>query len=94
MIQILRQLLSQILSDIDSGNSNISEQEEEKLITLLQELNQKLLSRTQSANYINKSTATFDNYVRKGLIPQGKKRQGWKELSWRKCDLDKFLKEK
>lgn len=32
------------------------------------------------------------NYINKGLIPKGRKRQGFKELSWNKSDLDKFIK--
>ena len=36
----------------------------------------------------------FDNYIRKGLIPKGHKRPGFKELSWNKYDLDKYLNEK
>lgn len=34
------------------------------------------------------SRATFDNYVRNGIIPKGIKRPGFKELSWDKKTLD------
>ena len=94
MIKLIRSILQQFIDDIDSGNSNINEQEQEKLLNLLLEFNQKELSKIESANYIGVSRATFDNYIDKGLIPKGHKRQGFKELSWNKCDLDKFLKEK
>ena len=94
MLKILRNLIQQILNDIDSGNSNINEQEQEELLNLLQKFNQKELSKLEAANYIGVCRATFDNYIDKGLIPKGHKRQGFKELSWNKCDLDKFLKEK
>ena len=32
------------------------------------------------------------NMVYKGLIPKGHKRQGFKELSWLKSDLDNYVK--
>lgn len=91
MIKILRDLLIKIVDDIDSGNSNISKGDQLKIINLIQEINSKELSKIESANYIGVSRATFDNYIKKGLIPEGKKRQGFKELSWNKTDLDKFL---
>ena len=58
---------------------------------MLQKINSKELSKVESAEYIGVSRATFDNYINKGLIPKGRKRQGFKELSWNKSDLDKFL---
>ena len=90
MIKILRDSLQQFLNDIDAGNSNISEENQRKVIELIQEINQKELSKIESANYIGVCRATFDNYIKKGLIPQGHKRQGFTELSWNKSDLDKF----
>lgn len=94
MIKILRNLLQQIINDIDAGNSNISENQQLEVINLLQKLNQKELSKTESANYIGVSKATFNNYIVKGLIPQGHKRQGFNEKSWFKTDLDKYLNQK
>lgn len=38
------------------------------------------------------SRATFDNYVREGIIPRGEKVAGFKELSWSKKDLDDYIK--
>lgn len=94
MLNILRKVLQQFITDIDSGNSNISEQDQIEIIDLIQRLNQKELSKIESARYIGVSRATFDNYIDKGWIPKGRKRQGFKELSWNKSDLDKFLQNK
>lgn len=91
MIKILRNLLEQILDDIDSGNSNVSESEQQELITIIQKITSKELSKIESSNYIGVSRATFDNYIKKGLIPEGIKRQGVSNLFWRKSDLDIFL---
>ena len=94
MLQIIRSLLQQIINDIDSNNSNISEREQFEFIKFIQKINTKELSKLEAAEYIGVSRATFDNYVREGLIPKGQKRVGFKELSWNKYDLDEFLKEK
>lgn len=94
MLNILRKVLQQFITDIDSGNSNISEQDQIEIIDLIRRLNQKELSKIESARYIGVSRATFDNYIDKGWIPKGRKRQGFKELSWNKSDLDKFLQNK
>lgn len=94
MLQLIKTVLQQFIDDIDSGNSNISEEQQSKILDLINEINSEELSKVESANYIGVSRATFDNYVSKGLLPKGKKRQGFKELSWNKNDLNKFLKEK
>lgn len=91
MIEIIKNLLKQIIDDLDCNNSTISEKEQIEIIDLIQKINRQDLSKTESANYIGVSRATFDNYVKKGLLPEGKKRQGFKELSWSKYDLNKFL---
>jgi excisionase family DNA binding protein len=49
------------------------------------------LSKYQACKYLNISRATFDNYVREGKIPKGRKQQGFKELFFYKKDLDKYL---
>ena len=91
LLKILRDLLQQIIDDIDSGNSNISENEQLEAIKFIYKINSKELSKIEAAEYIGVSRATFDNYIRKGLIPIGKKRQGFKEKSWSKQDLDNFI---
>ena len=91
LIKILRDLLQQIIDDIDSGNSNISENEQLEAIKFIYKINSKELSKIEAAEYIGVSRATFDNYIRDGKIPKGVKRMGFKELSWNKHDLDKFL---
>lgn len=94
MLQLIKTALKQFINDIDSGNTNINEEQQQELLSLLLQFNSKELSKVEAAEYIGVSRASFDNYVRKGLIPKGHKRQGFKELSWNKSDLDKYLNEK
>lgn len=76
----------QYINDIDAGNSNLSENEQLKLLHILQDLNKEELNRVESAEYLGVCTSTFDNYVAKGKIPKGTRRRG-SELFWNKRDL-------
>lgn len=94
MIKVIKAILQQWIDDIDSGNSNISEEQQEEILEFCQKLTSKELTKTESANYIGVSRATFDNYISKGLIPKGSKRPGLSSLLWSKSDLDKYLETK
>ncbi|MGL5732315.1 MAG: helix-turn-helix transcriptional regulator [Bacteroidales bacterium] len=52
------------------------------------------LSKYEAAKYLKCCTRQFDRYISEGKIPKGKSQAGFKELSWLKKDLDKFLKSK
>ena len=95
MLSIIKNLLLKIVNDIDTGNSNITEEEAVGIIKTLKEFNSrgKRLSKYSACKYLNVSRATFDNYVREGKLPKGKHEIGFKELSWEKRDLNNFIKE-
>lgn len=76
---------------MDSGNSNMSEELELELIEVIQKGISPMMSKAEVANYLNVSSTTVDNYVKKGKIPKGQKRQGVLGLQWNKYDLDKIL---
>lgn len=90
MLDSIRTLLLKIVDDIDAGNSNINESEAEEIIDTLKRLTdrQARMSKYEACRYLNISRATFDNYVRDGKIPKGKKTAGFKELSWSRKELD------
>jgi predicted DNA-binding transcriptional regulator AlpA len=95
MLSIIRNLLQDKINDIDAGNSNISEEDGLKVISILNELSRRDegISKYDACVYLNISRATFDNKVREGELPRGKHVRGFKELRWYKKDLDKFIKE-
>lgn len=96
MLKIIKQLLLNIVDDIDSGNSNIPKEEQFEVIELLKEYTRqdKPMSKYQAYTYLNISRATFDNMVRDGKIPNGVKLPGFKEKFFYKKDLDKVIKNK
>lgn len=93
MLQIIRNQLEEIIENIDSVNSNLSYEDQIKVFKAIQQLtsNDKRMSKVMACDYLGVSRATFDNYVRDGLLPKGIKEDGFKELSWNKSDLDIFL---
>lgn len=93
MLQIIKRQLAEIIDNIDSGNSNLSYEDQIKVFKTIQQLtsNDKRMSKVMACDYLGVSRATFDNYVRDGLLPKGIKEDGFKELSWNKSDLDIFL---
>lgn len=94
MLQLIKAAFKQFIDDIDSGNSNISEDQEKELLDLIQRFNSKEFSKLEAADYIGVSRATFDNYINRGWIPKGNKRRGTNTLFWNKVDLDKYLNKK
>ena len=86
-LKTIKNILQQFIDNMDAGNSIVTEEEEQEILKLIQKINQQELSKVESADYLGVCRATFDNYIKKGLIPKGHKRQGFKELSWNKSDL-------
>lgn len=96
MLKVIKELLLKVVDNIDSGNSNISEDEGMEIIGMIKGFTDKTvrMSKYKACQYLNVSRATFDNYVREGKLPKGEKVAGFKELSWDKKTLDKFKKRK
>lgn len=93
MLQIIKNQLAEIINNIDAGNSNLSYEDQVKIFKAIQQITNKdtRMSKRMACDYLGKSRATFDNYVKLGLLPKGIKEDGFKELSWNKSDLDIFI---
>ena len=94
MLNIIKNQLLKIISDIDAGNCNLSLDEEIEVINFINKLSNKecRMSKYEAYSYLNISRVKFDNLVKEGKLPKGKKQQGFKALSWNKKDLDLFIK--
>ena len=91
MLQTIRKLLLGIVADIDAGNSNIDEDEAIRIAKVLKSMRKDTpMSKYQAYTYLGISRAKFDNLVREGKIPKGKKVAGFRELQWYKKDLKKL----
>lgn len=94
MLKIIRNILQKFIDDIDADNTNISYEQQCDIIRILSNVDigkDNEMNKTQAADYLGVSRATFDNYVRDGFIPKGKQVGNFKELRWYKSDLDLFL---
>ena len=95
MLNIIKNQLLKIISDIDAGNCSLSLDEEIEVINFINKLSNKecRMSKYEAYSYLNISRAKFDNLVKEGKLPKGKKQQGFKELSWTKRELDEYIKQ-
>lgn len=96
-LDILKNELQRIIDNIDAGNSTYPNEEElEEILDLINKSTntQNKLSKYQACKYLNVSRATFDNWVRDGKIPPGKKEQGFKEKFWELSTLKQFKDER
>jgi predicted DNA-binding transcriptional regulator AlpA len=94
MLKIIKSILLKFIDDIDAGNSNLNYEQQCEIIKILSNVNigqSNEMSKTQAAEYLGISRATFDNHVHDGFIPKGFKKEGFKELRWYKSDLDLYL---
>lgn len=94
MKKIIRAILQKFIDDIDADNTNLNYEQECEILRVLSNVNlgqDNEMNKTQAADYLGVSRATFDNYVRDGFIPKGKQIGNFKELRWYKSDLDIFL---
>lgn len=80
-----------MMDNIDCNNSNADDEQMDIILDMVNKVTntQNKLSKYQACKYLNISRATFDNWVRDGKVPKGRKEQGFKELFWIKSDLDK-----
>ena len=89
-LEALKLGLEQMIDNINCNNSNASDEEIDVILDMVNKVTntQNKLSKYQACKYLNISRATFDNWVRDGKVPKGRKEQGFKELFWIKSDLD------
>lgn len=86
---MLLRLMKETISKIENDKCEMSEDEASKLIELF---SHQSLSKVQACEYMNLSRSRFDDLIREGKIPKGRKRKGFKELVWYKDELSQVLK--
>ena len=93
MLKVIKNLLLKIIDNIDSGNSNITEDQAIEIIKVIKNYTDttQLYNRTQAAKYLHCSVQSFDLYRKEGKIPEGIKQAGGVK-QWTKQQLDDFIK--
>ena len=91
MLAVIRKVLINALDNIDSGNSNITDEECQKLVDLLSSIGEPRMSKYQACEFLNISRSKFDSLVREGKLPDGKRQAGFKEKFWKKSDIMKYI---
>lgn len=88
-LEIIKHCLKQIINDIDTSNSHLTEEECDEVLSLINKVAivENKYSKYQACKYLGISRATFDNYIKDGKIPEGKSQQGFKEKFWLLEDL-------
>lgn len=83
-VKLISRQLRDIADRLDAGTSEISE---DQAMDVLSMLTHEPLSKDQACSYLNLSRSRFDELVRLGELPKGRKRRGFKELLWYKDEL-------
>ena len=87
--ELVAKLLIEAANKIKDGSCELSEDEAEDIISTITHIG---ISKEKACEYVNCSRATFDNAVKDGKLPKGRKRRGFKELTWYKDELRNVLK--
>lgn len=68
MLNVIKELLLQIVNNIDAGNSNLSEEQQYQIIDYLKEFTntERPMSKYEAYTYLNISRSTFDNHIARG----------------------------
>lgn len=82
-------LLRETADKIDSGNCELNE---EQAMDIMSVLSHEVLSKDEACSYLNISRSRFDDLVRAGKIPKGRKRRGFKELIFYKDELNNIFR--
>lgn len=94
ILKIISKLLRDLANKIDAGYSNLNETEAVELVSIIKRYTDKeeILSKYEACKFLGVSRATFDNHIRAGKLPKGSKRAGFKELFWKRKDLESAVK--
>ena len=87
--KLIVKLLRETADKIETGNCELSDSEAMDIMSIL---SHQAMSKEDACIYLNLSRSRFDDLVREGKIPKGRKRRGFKELVFYKDELDACIK--
>lgn len=86
--RMIAKLLRETADKIDAGTCELSEQE---ALDIMSAVAHKVLSKEQACAFLNLQRSRFDDLIRAGRIPRGRKRRGFKELIWYEDELRQYV---
>ena len=89
--KLIVKLLRETAEKIDAGTCELSESEAMDIMSVL---SHRVMSKEDACIYLNISRSRFDDLVREGKLPKGRKRRGFKELVFYQDELDRYGKSK
>lgn len=89
--KLIIKYLKDIIHRLENNECEISDTE---AMDILKIINHRPMSKEVACQYLNMSRSRFDEMVREGKIPKGRKRVGFRELVWFEDELEllKFKK--
>lgn len=88
--KLIVKLLRETVDKIDADNTELTEEEAMEIMSVLAH---RAMSKEQACSYLNLSRSRFDDLVREGNLPKGRKRRGFKELVFYQDELDERLRQ-
>jgi predicted DNA-binding transcriptional regulator AlpA len=83
--RLIVKYLKELIARFESDTTEVSESQ---AIDILRVIAHEAVSKEQACSFLNLSRSRFDELVREGRIPKGKKVVGYKELRWYKDELE------
>ena len=82
--KLLVKYLRDVADKIEAGTCELTEEEQTDLLSVIAH---KSLSKEEACNFVHLSRSRFDDLVRQGQLPRGRKLRGRKELIWYEDEL-------
>lgn len=87
--KIMKLVAKELRNLADKFDAGTTETSETQVMDIMSMLTHEVMSKEQSMKFLNVSRSRFDDYVREGKIPKGRKRVGFKEKVWWRDELEK-----
>lgn len=82
--RLIVKYLREFADKIEVGTFALSEEEQTDLLSVIAH---RSLSKEEACSFVNLSRSRFDDLVRQGQLPRGRKLRGRKELIWYEDEL-------
>ena len=82
-------ILREAADKIDAGTCEL---DEDQVMDIASAIGHQVISKDEACSYLNLARSRFDDLVREGKVPRGRKRRGFKELIWYKDELTEVLR--